>query len=38
VGLVLLMCLLLPGVISYVAQESVPYCTNCGRRARGVAL
>jgi len=32
---VLLLCtFVLPGIVYYVWQEAVPYCSGCGRRVR----
>jgi len=33
IGIVLLLCFVIPGVVYYVYKESVPYCTSCGHRA-----
>ena len=30
--LILLLCLILPGIIYYIFQEAQPYCSGCGRR------
>jgi hypothetical protein len=32
-ALVLTACGVLPGIVYYVWQEAIPYCTGCGRRA-----
>lgn len=31
-ALVLFSCLIIPGILYYICMESVPYCSECGRR------
>jgi hypothetical protein len=38
VGVILLLCFLIPGVLFYIVQEGRPYCSGCGRRAGRAAL
>src|SRR4051812_18297477 len=32
VGIILLICFVIPGVLFYIVQEGKPYCSRCGRR------
>ncbi len=32
IAVILFFCFLIPGIIYYICQESVPYCLSCGRR------
>jgi len=32
IGILLLLCFVIPGVIYYIVIESKPYCSTCGRR------
>jgi hypothetical protein len=34
-ALVLCLLFIIPGIIYYIYQESVPFCTNCGKRVSG---
>ncbi|MEW5918038.1 MAG: LITAF-like zinc ribbon domain-containing protein [Gemmatimonadota bacterium] len=34
IAMILLCLFIVPGVLYYVYQESVPYCSGCGRRVR----
>ena len=32
IGVALLICGIIPGIIYYIVMESIPYCSGCGRR------
>jgi predicted RNA-binding Zn-ribbon protein involved in translation (DUF1610 family) len=34
IGVVLLLCFIVPGIIYYIYMKGVPYCTSCGHRLK----
>lgn len=34
IAILLFLLFIIPGIIYYIAMESVPYCSGCGRRVR----